>query len=146
MTKSLALIACSVSFVAVVGCGDGDSVPRAPVKGQITTGGAPVSGATVVFENEALGVAQTATTDAQGNYEFRTFEAEGLPLGTYQVAVTSGRFMQPGEETKFVDVTKAPAAAPAGTTVPEQYAKAESSGLTAEVKEGNAPFNFDLKP
>jgi hypothetical protein len=56
--------------------------------------------------------------------------------------------MQPGEEVPRIDPSKKPGAAkPTGTTIPDRYAKAESSGLSAEVNAGrNDPFNFELKP
>lgn len=138
---SLALV------VALCGCASESGPPRGPVKGRVTMGGKPVASATIVFENAELGVAQTAPLDGEGNYEFSAHNAKGLPAGSYKVALAQGRFMQPGEEIPFVDVTKPPPPAPAGTSIPEKYTKAQTSGLTADVKaDSNPPFNFDLVP
>jgi hypothetical protein len=141
MTAALGLL--------LAGCGGTKELPRGPVKGRVTMGNQPVAGATVTFESKGVGVAQTASTDDSGNYEFESYNATGLPAGSYKVTVSSGRFMQPGEEIPRIDPTKKPAAPPKPktTTIPDKYAKAETSGLSAEVKAGqNEPFNFDLKP
>lgn len=139
------------SALALVGCGGGTNDPRGPVKGRVTLGGKPVANATVTFESVAAGVAQTASTDDDGRYEFAAYNASGLPAGEYKVGVTAGRFMQPGEEVPRFDPTVKPGTPPAKpktpTTLPAKYAKPQTSGLTAEVKAGaNDPCDFDLKP
>lgn len=133
----------------LLGCSGSKEPPRGTVKGRVTLGGKPLSGATIVFDSKALGVSQTATLDDDGKYEFASYAAAGLPAGSYKVTISSGRFMEPGEEVpKFGAGTKvgvAPKKAP--TPIPDKYAKAESSGLSADVKAGdNPPFDFDLKP
>ena len=134
----------------LVGCGGNtNEPPRGPVKGRVTLGGKPVANATVTFENVAAGVAQTASTDDDGRYEFVAYNAQGLPAGSYKVGVTAGRFMQPGEEVPRFDPSVKPGTPLKGTTtpVPSKYAKPATSGLTAEVKAGaNDPFDFELKP
>ncbi len=143
-TRVLALL----GLVLAAGCGPKE-VPRGPVRGRVTLNNQPVPGATIVFESKALGVAQTATLDADGRYEFASYGASGLPAGSYKVSVSAGRFMQPGEEIPFV-APKAKGAAPEPkktVAIPDKYAKAETSGLTADVKAGDNPvFDFDLKP
>lgn len=142
------LTTAAVGFL-LAGCGGPKEAPRGPVKGRVTLGNQPVAGATITFESKAAGVAQTATTDDSGNYEFESYNAAGLPAGSYKVTVSSGRFMQPGEEVPRIDPTKKPMAPakPKSTTIPDKYAKPETSGLSAEVKAGaNDPFNFELKP
>jgi hypothetical protein len=142
----LPLLAVLCLFAA--GCGPKE-LPRGPVAGRVTLDGKPVSGATVVFECKALGVAQAASTDPDGRYEFVAYNAAGLPAGSYKVGVTSGRFMQAGEEIPLVDAKTKPgqAAPPPKTAVPAKYAKPDDSGLTAEVAaNANSPFDFALKP
>ncbi|MDY3555717.1 carboxypeptidase-like regulatory domain-containing protein [Gemmata sp. JC717] len=146
--RLLALL-CATAYL--VGCSGSKEVPRGPVKGRVTLSGKPLAGATIVFENKALGVAQSTTLDDDGKYEFMTYAAAGLPAGSYKVTISSGRFMQPGEEIpKFGPGTKVGATPPpkkAPTSIPDKYAKIESSGLSADVKAGdNQPFDFDLKP
>jgi hypothetical protein len=59
------------------------------VSGTVTkaTGGAAVSGATVVATNSANGIQYSATTDDQGNYVLPS-----LPAGTYDISVQLGGF------------------------------------------------------
>ena len=107
------------------------------------------AGATVAFDSKGAGAAQTATTDDDGRYEFVAYNAVGLPAGSYKVTVSAGRFMSPGEEIPKIDAKGPITTAPKkpSTAIPDKYAKAETSGLTAEVKAGeNGPFDFDLKP
>jgi hypothetical protein len=143
-TRALALL----GLVLAAGCGPKD-LPRGPVRGRVTLNNQPVSGATIVFESKALGVAQTATLDGDGRYDFASYGASGLPAGSYKVSVSAGRFMQPGEEIPLV-APKGKAAAPEPkktVAIPDKYAKADTSGLTADVKAGDNPvFDFDLKP
>ena len=57
----------------------------AAVRGVVTSGGQPVSGATVTATSLATGLSRSATTDAAGNYFIRQ-----LPAGVdYSVRVTS---------------------------------------------------------
>ncbi len=134
----------------LAGCSGASELPRGTVRGRVTLAGKPLAGATVVFENRAVGVAQSATLDDDGRYEFLNYAAGGLPAASYKVTVSSGRSMLPGEEIpRLSPVAKGPVTPPkrAPTAVPDKYAKAESSGLSAEVKAGdNPPFDFDLKP
>lgn len=123
---------------------------RGPVKGRVTLGGKPVSGALITFESKGAGVAQSTTIDDDGKYEFVAYNAVGLPAGSYKVTVSSGRFIAPGEETPKINVNSKGAVAPpkkSTVSIPEKYVKVESSGLSAEVKAGDNPaFDFDLKP
>ena len=132
------------------GCGSNES-QRGTVRGRVTLGGQAVAAATMSFVNKGVGVSQTATTDDDGKYEFVSYRDSGLPAAMYKVTVTRGRFMKPGEEIPQIDVAKkvaqpAPAAPKETTTIPNKYAKLESSGLPADVQPGsNPPFDYDLK-
>lgn len=147
--RSLFLL-CAAAAAFLAGCGGTSELARGTARGRVTLAGKPLAGATVVFENKAVGVAQSATLDDDGKYEFVTYAAAGLPAASYKVTVSSGRFMLPGEEIpRLTPAGKGPATPPkkAATAVPEKYGKAESSGLSADVKAGeNPPFDFDLKP
>ena len=76
--------------VALVGCGGGtkDS-PRGPVKGRVTLNGKPVAGATIVFENKAVGVSLSATTDERREVRI-TRQPVGLPAASYKITVSFG--------------------------------------------------------
>ena len=136
------------AFAPVLGCGS-DATPRGTARGTVTLNGKPLVGATVVYENKAIGVSQSATLDDAGKYEFATYDAVGLPPANYGVTIIAGRFMKPGEEIpKVAPAAKGatPAAPPKKAEVPLKFSKPETSGLTADVKAGDNPhFDFDLK-
>ncbi len=134
-----------VGFLFVAGCGKKEPV-RVPVKGRVTMGDKPVTGATVFFENAGAGVGINAQLDADGNYEVKNYQGDGLPPGTYQVAVLPGGVMEPGEESPLAGKTKS--TRPKLTvTIPVRYNKTATSKLSIEVKEGdNPPFDFKLTP
>jgi hypothetical protein len=131
--------------LSAAGC-DSQGPPRGSVKGRVTYEGRPLAGVTVVYESAELGVSQTAATDDDGRYAFSAYNAAGLPVGSYKVAVTPGQFLKPGEEIPFavpVDGKAAPKKTP--PSFPVRYTKAATSGFFAEVKAGdNHPFDFDL--
>jgi hypothetical protein len=134
-----------VFALLLVGCSE-KGPARGPVKGRVTMGKQPVSGATVFFENAEAGVAMNAPLDADGNYEVKSYQGVGLPVGTYKVAVLPGGVMTADEQGPKAHEAKAKRPKPS-VEIPEKYHKTASSGFTIEVKEGdNPPFNFDLAP
>lgn len=134
----------------MLGCGSSEP-QRGTVRGRVTLGGQAVAAATVSFNNKAVGISQTATTDDDGKYEFVSYRDSGLPAASYKVTVTKGQFMKPGEEIPHVNVDKkaaspAPVAQKVTSAIPNKYGKIESSGLSADVQAGSNPaFDFDLK-
>jgi len=132
---------CLLLLLLCAGCGP-EGPPRGAVKGRVTFGGDPITGAMVVFED--AGLAPSANLDADGRFELRTSEGPGLPVGTYKVAVMPGRMMESGEESPLAGKKQPPRPKPS-TKVAEKYHKSATSGLTAEVRDGeNKPFEFDL--
>lgn len=131
----------------VVGCSK--TTPRGIVKGRVTIGTKPVTGATVLFENTETGVAVNAPLDPDGRYEVKTYQGDGLPIGSYKVAVVPGGVMTPEEadlSAKATDAKAARAKQPK-TPVHERYHKTTTSKFSVEVKEGdNPPFDFQLEP
>jgi hypothetical protein len=110
----------------------------------VTLDDKPVTGAMVLFENKEQGVAIQAPLDGDGRYQVKTYEGEGLPLGSYKVAVTPGRIMQPGEELPLAGKANYPPPPPPAE-IPERYRSVATSGLTIEVRQGDKPsFDFDL--
>jgi hypothetical protein len=111
------------------------------VSGVVTLDGKPVEGAAIVFTPTGEGLPASGTTDAQGRYELMSLDKKGATEGTHQVTVTKvqtvgtnrapeGSDFSVGVKTEFL--------------VPQKYANAGSSGLTAEVKRGQKEYNFDL--
>jgi hypothetical protein len=91
------------------------------LSGHVTINGKPVEGGTVSLTTAGAKAAEgefaAALIHADGTYALK---GSGLPPGQYAVAIT-------------------------GKGVPEKYGKADTSGLTVEVKPGAGTFDFDLK-
>jgi hypothetical protein len=131
-----------LGLALLAGCSRNPGVPRGTAEGKITAKGAPVTDGTVIFENTAAGVSAMIPLKSDGSYVLSTYEGAGLPVGTYQVAV-SPRKISNGEFPKVVEPSKQ---APPPFPVPEKFRSIETSGWTAVIKEGkNDPFNFDAR-
>lgn len=159
--SSWMLLAVSLAFL---GCNsEGSNLATLPVTGTVTLDGKPVPGAAVAFSpNDAKGRAASGMTDVDGKFKLTTMVAgDGALAGSYKVAITktiagssgpkedprnSGKKMTP-EETKAMmeSVAKGNNAAEGKSEVPDKYTKAETSGLTAEVKSGENNFPFEMK-
>ncbi len=132
----------AVVVIACAGCG-GDARPTTvPVHGKVTYQGEPVTQGTVTFQpvKPAEGYPKrpaTGTIGADGTYELSTFEAgDGAIPGEYQVAVVS----------KTGEATLEQPDAPETWLVPEKYASAEQSGLTATVPpDASSPVEINLE-
>ena len=139
--------ALSCLFVWVLsGCNrQSDNRPRrVPVSGTVFYKGQPVADANVLFEPVGETPAAAGKTDAQGRYQLQTFDPnDGAVPGDYKIAVrkvevtrgTKGEplpddYVGPPPEEKWL--------------LPHKYATAETSGLTATVKEGQ-PNEFKLE-
>ena len=147
MSTNLPRVAAVVLMAGVVAAGCGPTAPpRGVVKGRVTLGKSQVTGATVFFENASAGVGMNAPLAADGSYEVRSYLGDGLPPGTYKVAVLPGGIMTPEEQGPKATEAKASRPKP-NSAIPERYHKTSTSGLSVEVKEGdNPPFNFELAP
>ncbi len=143
MPRSLGL--CFLPFAALaIGCSS--EAPRGVAKGKVTFKGQPVTGCLIHFENREGGVEAQVSLGADGRYEMKTLQGDGLPPGVYKVSVSPGRIMEPGEEAPLAG--QAPKIKPPPTTtVPVKYHRGATTDLTADVKAGdNPPFDFELKP
>jgi hypothetical protein len=163
--KCLVVVAALALFV---GCpqGAGDRPNTVRVGGTITLDGTPVEGATVTFQPTSGGRAAVGKTDASGEYELTTSEADdGVMPGSYKVTVSktsggasAGPMMDP---SKLADPSKmtpeemkayaeqgmktASGPAEAREEMPEKYTKKETTDLEATVEEGgNKDFSFQL--
>jgi hypothetical protein len=131
------------ALVAIVflGCGGGRRETLGKVSGRVTLRSAPAYPSVVIFVNQQQGIHTTAIVGEDGQYSVKLARGDGLPLGTYQVAVTPG----PGKAPSFtpgppirVDSSKYP-------KIPKTYQDPKTSGLTLTVKEGDNPFNIEMK-
>lgn len=153
-----------IPLVAIlVGCGGGPAgaKPTYQVTGKVTSAGAPLAKATVIFVPAVAGkgVVARGLTDAEGNYQLTTYDAnDGAAEGDYKVAVqkfaaSSAPAAAGGADGHGAGVAgssapgahSAKAAQDGGSLIDPKYKSAESSGLTATVKSsGENNFDFPL--
>ncbi len=136
---------------AIIGCSanhNQDHRPKlVPVHGVVRYNGKPVDGARVTFTNSTAGTMAYGQTDAEGKFTLTTFTAgDGAAPGPQKIAVTKI------QETTH-PTSSAPPAFRHGAGAPQPkwlipyiYANPETSGLTAEVKDGaNDEIVLELK-
>ena len=156
------ILATSCVLVAsvVVGCGDSGSVKLVPVTGSVTFQNAPVAGANITFVPESGPVA-TGVTDDQGKFHLVTGTRKGAVVGTSKVSISLGSGSDMlgdnesgmSEEEQMMALTQRMGESVGRTgqegrksALPSKYAKAETSGLEADVQSsGTNDFPFDLR-
>jgi hypothetical protein len=136
------MAALSVATVAV-GCGGEAEHQTYPVSGTVTRNGQPLEGVELVFfaRDDANSLKTVPTpegkTDSSGRFQLSTFaRGDGAPAGTYGVAAVWMKVTQPADDPEqIVEVDQ----------LKGRYANHESSGLTAEITQGeNTLPPFDL--
>jgi hypothetical protein len=123
---------------ALAGCGSGEV--RGRIAGKITFQGTPLSEGLVFFSNNDKGIHMSGDVKADGAYEIITAKGAGLPLGVYQVCV------RPPLEPLPTGAMLAAPKPKKHPNIPEKYRAYETSGLTLTVKDGNNPFDIDMRP
>lgn len=144
-------IGCLVLMLLFVGCGETVDVDRpetAPVTGSVTYNGQPVEGATVTFMAGASGGrGAVGTTDASGKFQLTTFEAgDGAIPGAYKVKIAKTVGGAPTAEGGEIMAppTGGPPTSEEKDELPVKYKDESTSGLTADVKDGDNDFPFEL--
>jgi hypothetical protein len=164
----LCLVGGVLASGVLAGCGSGGASGALPVSGKVTKGGQPVAGAAVTFQPTASdGKAASGTTDDTGTYKLTTLvNGDGALPGSYKVTITkfpadaAPTTPEAGKEAKAADVDAVykamqaqgkygPGSQDANSAATknelnDKYSKAESSGLTAEVKSGSTNFDFQV--
>lgn len=138
---------CILVFVA--GCGGEDDKwaderpTPVPATGTVLYQGEPVAEATVLFIPIGHNHAATALTDETGQFQLQTFDpGDGAVPGEYKVTVRKVEVITAGGAAQ--DDVEAPPPVER-SLLPVKYADANTSGLTASVKdEGENTFNFEL--
>lgn len=141
MRRTIRLLGLSAVLVTAVGCGD-DGPPMAEAGGIVTYNGAPLEGATVVFQ-PASGPLAVGTTDAEGNFELITGGEPQAAVGPGKVAITAVEqlIVVEGREPTAHELANM-----SRTLIPEKYGHVTTSGLTAEVKaDEENELKFDLQ-
>jgi hypothetical protein len=136
----------TIVVMSSLGCGSGVKPPALhPVSGKVTFDGKPVPGAMLVFipanedPQKPSNERSAGKTDDEGTYELTwgIDEVAGSPAGKFKVFITAFKAV----DENFDNEEKPP------SLIPEKYNSPVSSGLTAEVKEGDENvINFELVP
>jgi hypothetical protein len=119
--------------------------PTHRVVGTVTLAGAPVEGATVIFEAADQPLAAVGRTDGRGRFALRTFvPGDGAIAGRHRVRIEK---MAEPPQALGPDGGPPPVAMPAlpVSLLPARYAAFETSGLEAVVDPaGRNEFDFDM--
>ena len=126
----------SLLSVSLLGCGGGEEpvgpAMNATVTGKITSGGSPVTNATIAFDKLPMGSWGTKLG------EDGSFTAE-LTAGEYKVAI-----FPLAPEVKMDDSGAIPEA-PKRDDIPEKFRSSATSEKTLTITEGENTFDWELK-
>jgi hypothetical protein len=127
------------TVVVLAGCSAGDQFPTEKVSGKITYKNQPVTTGTVVFVPNGDMPSATGEIKPDGTYELTTYEEnDGAVIGTHQIMVTAVEDMANKLPEERSGTPR--------SLVPQKYSNYSTSGLTAEVKEGEPnTVNLELK-
>jgi hypothetical protein len=147
-----ACLLCAILTPAISGCGGAAPSNRPKtiaVKGAVTYKGAPVADALLTFiPKDAKGKGAVGKTDASGQYQLTTFApGDGAVPGSYSVTIAKTTSKSPLTEDQEHELMGKGMPLPPPVIkdeLPVKYKQDKTSGLTAEVKEGAGPVNFDL--
>jgi hypothetical protein len=131
----------AASIMVVGGCGSGGAASTEAVTGTVTYNGAPVADASVTFTPEK-GRPATGITDAGGKFTLTTnVVGDGAVAGKHKVSIAPNASQVP----PMPGTPEAAAAAAGKPPFPPRYSNPETSGLTADVKEGGGnDFTFGM--
>lgn len=133
----------SVLIVCVVGCGGGAKGPEfVKVQGKITVDGAPLQGLVVGFSpdpsKKTKGPMSVGRTDAAGEYTLSGPAGRAGAVPGFHIVTVACPMIGSTADGK-------PPAPTSPCNLPATLGNVQQSGLTAEVKVGGGPINFDLK-
>jgi hypothetical protein len=137
LSRAVRAIGIAATMILAAGCGvssSNSSMQIVPVKGRITYKGESVVKGAVEFEPQLDGRNASGDIQSDGTFVLSTFKpGDGAVVGTHRVFVRvggDGYGPKPGTARELL---------------PAKFASAESSGLTAEVGDSPAEFQFDLQ-
>ena len=147
MTRSAQWIVLFTLIATTVGCGS-DQRDTAPVSGKVTLAGTPVTTGQIMFWPDDGGPPATGQIQSDGTYRLRTFsDGDGAVPGSHKVTIKAVNVDESAAPKSFAE-ERMPGAAAAKTEwiISPHYSQRSSSGLTAQVNEGENTIDFDLKP
>ncbi len=130
-------------FVLLAGCGR-SSLDRVSISGKVLYRGKPVTGGIVTFMSPK-GFSNTATIDAEGNYQLMA------PVGSLKIGVDN-RMLQKSARSSQSRMLKPPTESASlqpisgvYVPIPEKYSSVDTSGLTCFTASISTPFNILLE-
>ncbi|MCA9116870.1 MAG: hypothetical protein KDA79_17445 [Planctomycetaceae bacterium] len=137
-SRTSGLLSCGAALLLAVAAGCGGSgavdVPTGEVAGMVTYGGTPVTRGFVNLASRETGKAYTWPINEEGR-----FKSEApVVVGPYTVFITPPE----GEAPSVDNPNPAP---PNPENIPEKYRSEQTSGLSAEISEGENDLKFDLQ-
>ncbi len=98
-TQNVALVLCLTAIMAGCSKAPSDAPPLGEVEGVVTLDGAPVEGATIIFEPTTKGAASSGVTDSAGKYKLAYgSNSTGAAIGEHVVRITTMNADQPTEK------------------------------------------------
>ena len=133
--RAVAIALLTALVVASGGCGQ--KVKLARVTGKVTYKGNPVPNGGITFLPDPSGPPASGSIGPDGTYTLQTADlGEGAVLGKHAVMITA---LQSGEAKGPEERDPLPP-----PIIPTKYGSTSTSGLTAEVKDGDNVINFEL--
>jgi hypothetical protein len=131
-------------FLGLLGCGGGPS----SINGKVSYKGVPVTGGNISFDFGA-DKRISAMIDAKGNYSVQTPHTGKATVAIETESLKNTGNLAPLPGGGVADKEKITTGLPSGGSanyvkIPAKYADAKSSNLTADIKSGTNPKNFDL--
>jgi hypothetical protein len=123
-------------MLAAAGC-NRSGLDLAPVDGVVTYNGAPVAEAGVMFAPQQ-GPSAMATTDAEGKFTLTTANHDGALIGEHRVSISKVETIAIPQQRGFPIYQHK-------SHIPEKYADAATSNLTANVQDDDNHFEFKLE-
>lgn len=138
------------SLCLVVGCG-GTTSDMGTVKGVVTYNGKPVPAGTITFQPVSGDRPSTGRIESDGTYRLSSLvPGDGARLGEHKVFIEAKTVTDLGTKAKsMADEAKLDGSLSKPPTVtwhvPEKYASADTSGLTANVDKGTNTIDFNIE-
>ena len=143
-----------MTFLLTAGCGD-DGPTLHPAAGLVTYKGKPLAGAMVTFIPLGTGAIAMGTTNMEGRFEIKTGSLSGVVEGRAGVTVSLSEShetglkedMTPEDMQQMAIDGKLQAELEKQNTalIPVKYSRADSSGLSVDVKSGQEEYNLTLE-
>jgi hypothetical protein len=136
-------------LVAFVGCSQSGSFSR--VSGKVTFNGEPVEGARVTFvgtteARDGSHEEYSSRTDSSGKYAISGVKkSPGIPPGVYKVVVTKLTPKTGARISEALDPTQLEMSGLGTNALPNEYASAQTTKLSADLDPGKNVKDFDLK-